>query len=307
MGVWYTGRTHRMKYRTLFTIGALVILVGAIYITFSKEERSISDYRNTAYTISGQRIQLKDGVAETELMPGSASKLTTRYFGNNAKGDLNKDGIPDLAFIVTQEGGGSGTFFYIVASVQNPDGGYTGSDAVLLGDRIAPQVTEIHDGQIVVNYADRAPGESLVVQPSVGKSLRLKLDPKTMQLGEIAEDFEGEADPATMNLTMKTWNWVRSNYEDSREVMPDQPGKFTISFKGRDFKVTTDCNEGSGTFLAKNGLMALTHISMTKMYCSGSQEDGFMKDLENVRGYHFTSRGELILQIKFDSGSMTFR
>jgi len=45
----------------------------------------------------------------------------------------------------------------------------------------------------VVNYAVRAPGEPMTARPSVGKSVWLKLDPQTMQFGEVVQNFEGES------------------------------------------------------------------------------------------------------------------
>jgi hypothetical protein len=45
----------------------------------------------------------------------------------------------------------------------------------------------------------------------------------------------------------------------------------------------------------------------TKKYCEGSQEGAFSKLLTNSTSYLFTSKGELILEIKFDSGTATFR
>ena len=93
--------------------------------------------------------------SEVAAAPGSASKITTQYFGNSAEGDLNGDGIPDTAFILTQNSGGSGTFYYVVAALK-VSGVYRGTKpAILLGDRIAPQSTEIKDGEVVVNYSTR--------------------------------------------------------------------------------------------------------------------------------------------------------
>ena len=48
-------------------------------------------------------------------------------------------------------------------------------------------------------------------------------------------------------------------------------------------------------------------MAFTKMYCEGSQESDFASLLESAQGYHFTSQGELILDLKFGSGSATFR
>jgi hypothetical protein len=45
----------------------------------------------------------------------------------------------------------------------------------------------------------------------------------------------------------------------------------------------------------------------TLMYCEGSQESDFSKLLERAQGYLFTSKGELVLDLKFDSGTATFK
>ncbi|RPI64167.1 MAG: hypothetical protein EHM50_01115, partial [Lysobacterales bacterium] len=76
-----------------------------------------SDHKNTEYTIGGRTIWLIDGVAEVAAAPGSAARIVTRYFGNEVRGDFNADGREDVLFLVTQETGGSGTFFYAVAAV----------------------------------------------------------------------------------------------------------------------------------------------------------------------------------------------
>ena len=147
--------------------------------------------------IGGQRVELRDGVAERETVPGSASKTTVRYYGNELKVDLNSDGREDIVFIVTEDTGGSGLFYYAVTALRT-DEGYIGSDGYLLGDRIVPQGIELsknprHVGVVVVNYADRKPGEPMTAQPSVGKSAYIKIDPKAMQWGIVVADFEGES------------------------------------------------------------------------------------------------------------------
>ncbi|HVM73786.1 MAG TPA: hypothetical protein VMU13_02860 [Candidatus Paceibacterota bacterium] len=124
-------------------------------------------YKSGTYIIDGQPVTLVNGTASTVSAPGSASQTVTQYFGNVATGDLNGDGVPDAAFLLTQTSGGSGTFYYVVAALKTATG-YQGTNAILLGDRIAPQTTEIKNGQIVVNYADRAAGEPMTAQPSVG-------------------------------------------------------------------------------------------------------------------------------------------
>src|SRR5258706_2765333 len=146
--------------------------------TPSPETASDVDLKNGTYLIDGQSITLVNGVAETELAPGSASKQVASFFGNGVKIDLNADGLLDSAFLLQQENGGSGTFYYVVAAIKTTDG-YLGTNAIFLGDRIAPQSTNIdpnNPSQFIVNYADRNAGESMSSQPTVGVSKTFKLE-----------------------------------------------------------------------------------------------------------------------------------
>ena len=302
-----------MKNILIGVVVLIVILVGGFYalnayIYEQKQAVAVSDYKNVEFSIGGERIQLEEGVAEKESAPGSASKIVTHYFGNVVMQDLNNDGREDAVFLVTQETGGSGTFFYVVAAL-NTERGYVGSEALLLGDRIAPQTTEKGPlGSVIVNYADRKPGEDFSVQPSLGKSIRLKLDVDSMQFGEVAQNFEGEADPKKMSLGMKTWTWMSSSYNDGSEVIPKKSDSFilTLGNNGK-FTATTDCNQMGGSYASTGETISFSGIYATKMYCAGSEEGEFSKMLETVSGYHFTSQGQMVLDLKFDSGSAVFR
>jgi len=138
-------------------------------------EKTALDPQNCVYAIDGKNVALENGYSEEEAAPGSAEKIITRYFGNEALGDLNGDGLPDIAFIITQSSGGSGTFYYAVAALDSIDG-CSGTNAILLGDRIAPQTTEIQNGKIIVNYADRKISEPMTAQPSVGITEQFALE-----------------------------------------------------------------------------------------------------------------------------------
>jgi len=183
-------------------IVAVVVLIGGCSSNSENQAQGQAavpgtEYRNAEYVIEGQRIKLADGLAEAETSPGSASRIVTRYFGNELKTDLNGDGREDVVFLLTQQRGGSGTFFYAVAAL-NTEAGYRGSDGYPLGDRIAPQTTVMsrnprHKNVVVVNYGDRRPDEPMTAQPSVGKSVYLKLDAETVRWGIVVPDFEGES------------------------------------------------------------------------------------------------------------------
>lgn len=132
------------------------------------------DSKDVSYTVDGEIITLKNGYHEKVIVPGEASKEVVRYFGNDVKGDFNNDGVADIAFLLTKDSGGSGTFFYIAAKVSQGDK-FIGTNAVLLGDRIAPQTTEFRNGMIIVNFAERQPDESFATAPSVGVSKYFKI------------------------------------------------------------------------------------------------------------------------------------
>lgn len=191
-----------MKKIILLGLGVIAVLTVWFfalnpYIYNEKQADTPVDYLNIEYKINGEKVKLTDGLAEREVAPGSASKVVTRYFGNDFLIDLNNDGREDIVFLLTQVTGGSGTMFYAVSAL-NTEQGYVGGDGYLLGDRVAPQNIGLspnprHKNVVVVNYAVREDGEPMTSQPSVGKSTYLKLDTASMQWGIVEPNFEGES------------------------------------------------------------------------------------------------------------------
>ncbi len=136
------------------------------------------DPKNATYVIDGQSVTLVNGISEVESAPGSSSKTTTRYFGNEAYGDVDGDDDNDAAFLITQDGGGTGLFYYVVVALRTPKG-YQLTNTFFVGDRIAPQSTEIQEDakELHVNFAERRKGEPMSAEPSVGAVLLLKVTP----------------------------------------------------------------------------------------------------------------------------------
>jgi heat shock protein HslJ len=259
------------------------------------------------YTIDGEKITLLGGVLE-KTIPGSSAKVVTRYFGNEVQGDFNRDGKEDIAFILTQEKGGSGTFYYLAVALC-ANNGHQGTNALLLGDRIAPQSTMLDENDpevIIVSYAKRMADEPMTAQPSIMVSRAAKI--LNGELIEIAHDFPGEANPKVMTLDMKTWMWVYAAYADGKRVEPKKAGAFRLTFNSSgQVSVMTDCNSMIGPYSAKDGKLTFGNFAATKMYCEGSQENDFSKMLGEVSSFFFNSRGELIMGFKYDSGSMIFK
>ncbi len=306
-----------MNKKIIFVVAFIILIIGAWYLLTNnssvEEKVVVSNPMNATYIIDGEPYTLVDGNSEVESAPGSSSKTITKYFGNEVSVDLNNDGREDSVFLLTQSTSGTGTFFY-VASAINKETGWEGSNALLLGDRIAPQTTELstnpsHSNVIVVNYLDRKENESMTEIPSVGKSIWLKFDTDSMAFGEVVQNFEGEADSNVMTLEMKKWQWVETTYNNDTKFTPKSPEDFTLTFNSDGtFSATTDCNLINGSYekIDKN-LKFADNMAMTRKFCEGSQEQDFVSLLTEVQSFFFTNKGELVFDLKLDTGSAIFK
>lgn len=130
------------------------------------------DPQNATYIIEGENV---------ELVNGESSDGTTAMFGQPTVGDLNGDGATDAGVILVISGNGSGTFYYAAAALNNTTNyTYDGTNAIILGDRISPQSKSISDETYTVNFADRAEGEPMTAEPSVGFSKYFKVNGTTL-------------------------------------------------------------------------------------------------------------------------------
>lgn len=181
-----------MKKKTIILLVVIILIIIGVYfikpsVTKSPVHTSSFDAKNATYLIDNTKITLVNGKSEIPAAPGSASKIITQYFGNEAVGDLTGDGLPDTAFLISQNSGGTGTFYYAVVAVKT-ENGYKTTNAFFIGDRIAPQSTNINTSalELYVNYAERKPGEPISAKPSVGatKILRVTKDNRLVGLME---------------------------------------------------------------------------------------------------------------------------
>lgn len=135
------------------------------------------DPQNATYTIEGQQVMLMDGKSEDG---------NTTMFDTPTVGDLNGDGANDAGVILVVTGNGSGSFYYAAAALNNTSTyTYDGTNAILLGDRIAPQTKDIQDETYTVNFAERADGEPMSTPPSVAVSKNFKVSGST--LSEVSQ------------------------------------------------------------------------------------------------------------------------
>ena len=261
---------------------------------------------NTRFNINQQDIALFNGYAEESAAPDSNTKLITQVWGTPTITDLNGDGQQDAVLILSQNGVGSGIFYYLVVAIREGEH-FKGSKAFLLGDRIQPHEVRVDKNRITVQLLDRLKSDAYTTLPSITTEQRFVYDADTQQLIAVEPNFAGEADPARMTLGMKTWYWEKTQYNNDSEQKPKLAQKFSLKFEANGkVLITTDCNAMQGEFSVTDNQITLSKMISTRMFCADSQEQEFSKMLTNVSSYFFTGKGRLILELKYDSGSMTF-
>jgi len=109
---------------------------------------------------ASKKARLTDGQYQEDIVPGSATKLNIVLYPMAAFGDLNGDGVDDAAAVLVADPGGSGTFYYLVAVV-NQNGTPKHVASVLLGDRVRFKSISIQAGEIVVNMVQQALGDPM--------------------------------------------------------------------------------------------------------------------------------------------------
>lgn len=183
-----------------FLLALIVIGLGLIFtqkfwvesvvnFILSREENEMvvkNSPLNISVTIDGEKIEFLNGYAEREAAPGSSLRDVVIIFGNPTFGDLNGDGTDDAAMYLVRDSGGSGVFVYAVLAISDKDK-FVGTNAIFLGDRIAPQNINILDNRAVFNFADRKPDEPFSVKPSVGKSVWINYDPQSGEISALTQ------------------------------------------------------------------------------------------------------------------------
>jgi hypothetical protein len=115
-------KNNNMKYLqtfllTLIVIGVVLLFSQSYWVPklvnyiiskdkVTSETTAKSGYKDLEYKIDGLRVKLVNGLSEMPIATGSATKVVTKYFGNEIKKDLDGDGREDVVFLITQERGG---------------------------------------------------------------------------------------------------------------------------------------------------------------------------------------------------------
>ena len=164
------------------TFTKLFVLSVALLAACQAADTTPVDPLNATYTIDRRSVTLSNGIFEEPAAPGSAAKATTRLLDKRAVGDVNGDGRSDAAVLLTVNGGGSGTFYYLSALLGTGAGKSASTNALLLGDRIGIDAVKIGSGRILVDTVDRSAGEPFTTSPSVKVTRTFQV-----QAGALAE------------------------------------------------------------------------------------------------------------------------
>lgn len=125
---------------------------------------------------AGKRARLIHGRYEEAIQPGAATRLVIALHPVYAQGDLNGDGADDAAVVLVASGGGSGTFYQVVA-VLNEGGTPRPLGAASLGDRVKVDKVAISSGEIVIQMVAHGPQDPLCCpSQQTTRSFRLQGD-----------------------------------------------------------------------------------------------------------------------------------
>ncbi len=295
----------------ILTFLLAVVLIISYFILRSNSDKKIETISplNAVFTIEGQGVELISGRSETQLTPGSLTKVITQYSGNDVKYDFNSDGKQDEAFILTQQTGGTGVFYYLAASI-NSDTGYHGSEGFFLGDRISPQKVEMSSGGvIVVKYLERLISASFVDKPTTSKTVWFKFDSAEKKFNEIPQPYTGSGvEPSKATLDTQKWSWVITNNKNGSVTEPNDANTFVLVFKdSRSFSATTDCNGLTGSYVLNGNKISFSIDIVDNDLCPNSQELDFKTTLESIDSYHFDSNGMAVFDFKNGGGSAIFK
>lgn len=136
---------------------------------------------------------LEYGEFRQPIAPGSAGDLVIQL-GKWTTGDIDGNYGVDAAAVTIEDPGGSGTFYFLHALI-NDEGALRDAGFAFLGDRIRIEGISIHGRVITVAMLDRAPEVSFAEPPKIAVIRRFLLENETLvEQGGGSDDGEFTCD-----------------------------------------------------------------------------------------------------------------
>ncbi len=182
-------------------------------------------------------------------------------------------------------------------------------------------VETVAAGDTLSKYAAAAYGDAKMYKPIVDatnaksesdKSFHFIDNPDIIEIGwkiciPAKDAASAESQAHETELTGTVWKWTGSQFSDGKTTTPDDPNNYLLQFlpAGR-VSIQADCNQVGGTYTTDGNQLTITLGPSTLVACpEASLDQEYLRQLGIVSSYFFKD-GNLILEFKFDSGSMTF-
>lgn len=120
------------------------------------------DYKNAIYRLGGKDVTLLEGQHAQPVAEGSAEQDVTRVVEPPAHAAGTLGSRAAVAVFLSEDGGGSGTFYYVALAFNDGRG-----TTFQIGDRIKPIGIAINGDDLIVSYLDRKADEPMAVPPTV--------------------------------------------------------------------------------------------------------------------------------------------
>jgi len=135
---------------------------------------------------------------------------------------------------------------------------------------------------------------------------------KTVEAPAITQGKMGTGSKPPTNkefIQGTTWIWDKTLLNDGSIVGPKKAGAFALTFSADEkVSVKTDCNGFFTSYqIGTDGFLTFGPMASTMMFCEGSQEAVFMKQVSDSNQYTLDKSGNLVLLINYDSGSILFK
>jgi heat shock protein HslJ len=108
-------------------------------------------------------------------------------------------------------------------------------------------------------------------------------------------------------ILSRTWQW-ESTITPVEKIAVPNPERYTILLKADGkAQVRFDCNRGGGDYKISEGKLSFGPLMSTRIACPPDTLDApFLRDLQRAASF-FIEKGNLYLELPFDSGTMKFR
>jgi hypothetical protein len=283
------------------------VLVTTLYpvVGSGSEGLAPDQLKNATYSgIYDEPVTLTNGVYEGEpFVEGAAARPTVSFVDDLVvHGDLNGDGVEDVAVLLVESSGGSGIFTYL-AAVLDQNGQPVNVGTALVGDRTQIKSIVIENGQIRMDVITQGPDDPMCCPT---QKVRNVYEVHDDGLVEVSSEAQGTV--SLDDLMGSAWILDEVAQDLIIDMLPTLPGtQVTASFADGQASGSTGCNDYTAP-VSSDGGQALTigPIASTQKACAElvmDQEAEYLAALGKTVQWSYWA-GKLALTYQTDDGSI---